>query len=50
MKYIDALAARSVCSTVKPRLRELAQENKQLVGFLSIEILFVLYDANEQGR
>ena len=46
----DALAAKSVCLVVRPRLKELAKMDKRLVGVLSIEILLVLCDASEQGR
>ncbi|KAN0091571.1 Uncharacterized alpha/beta hydrolase domain (DUF2235) domain containing protein [Tylopilus felleus] len=41
---------RVVCSQVKPRIRKLASKNEHLVGLLAVEILFALYDRNDQGQ
>ena len=45
----NAMQARVVCPTVKPRIRELASK-EGLVGLLAVEIFLVLYDPNDSGR
>ncbi|KAG8214234.1 hypothetical protein J3R82DRAFT_11042 [Butyriboletus roseoflavus] len=40
--------ARSVCTLVKPRIRELAREDERLVGLIAVEILLALYDPGDQ--
>ncbi|KAG8214236.1 hypothetical protein J3R82DRAFT_11044 [Butyriboletus roseoflavus] len=42
--------ARSVCTLVKPRIRELAREDERLVGLIAVEILLALYDPGDQDQ
>ena len=43
------MQARVVCSSVKPRIRELASK-EGLVGLLAVQVLLALYDENERCR
>ena len=45
----NTATARTVCSAVKPRMRELASKDERLVGLLAVEILLALYDPTERS-